>query len=349
MKSVNDNSQYIERCSPTNGGKVVSLRLTKGAECQRQSVLRQSINFISFLLCFVLCSSFAFAEEVTVTNNKESELEQLKIEIERLKTKKNELEFENNKLNNLLNQNTNTDNSKIREQLKEKLSKLTDDNNKKEKELKQKEEELKKLIKEKSELNIKKTELKKDLEFRKKEVIKAEELLKNITEDNEKISNDYNIKVQEINIIEDKYGLERTVYPPEKNFTLANNNSCSNNEKPSLLSLIDKDINKNYNYNNSNEINICDFTYSSGFNYCDFKLNANNLNNSVKMSIYKDNGNIIKLFDYSVFRFNKEKNYFEFSWDLKDLVGNSVGKGKYIAKIEVKGQVIKTLEIVLKY
>ena len=54
------------------------------------------------------------------------------------------------------------------------------------------------------------------------------------------------------------------------------------------------------------------------------------------MSIYK--GNIVKLFDYSDFHYNKDKNYYELNWDLKDLVGNSVGKGIYVARIEVNGK-----------
>ena len=301
-----------------------------------------------FIASFILSSNIAFSAEDSTFIYKQQEFEQLKIEVERLKAKKVELEIENKRLSNLLNSNLNSENPKIKAQLEVKLSKLTDDNSQKEKIIEQKQDELSKAKKEKAEKEIKKAEKKKDLEFRKKEVEKAEMLLKTINEENTKLINDCEKKLKSINDIEDKHDLSRTNFPSDfLNDYSQNNNYKSNSEKQGIFSLIDKDINKNNNVNNSNRIIIQDFTYSSGFNYCDFKLKANNLNDSIKMSIYK--GNIVKLFDYSDFHYNKDKNYYELNWDLKDLVGNSVGKGIYVARIEVNGKEVKKINFELKY
>ena len=164
----------------------------------------KSRYYIPFLLCFVLCSNFAFAENDTVINNKQSELEQLKIEVERLKSKKAELENENKKLNNILSQKTDEDDIKLKEYLKKKLSKLKDENNKKENELKEIEKELKNINKQKIELNIKNTELKKDLETRKQNADNAETELKKAIEENNNLSKKCEETEKKIKEIEDK-------------------------------------------------------------------------------------------------------------------------------------------------
>ena len=290
------------------------------------------------IFCLFFCSNIVFsADDSIFINKQQEELEQLKVEVERLKAKKAELENENKRLSNFLNSNLKSNDSKIKQQLEEKLAILTIDNKAKEITLNTKQEDLSKAKKEKVEIEIKKAEKKKDLELKKREVKKAEEVLNKINEENINLISNCDVKVKEMNKIEEKYGLEKTKFSSDdyKDVILQN----KRNDSGSI----------NNSNNNSNKIIIHDFTYSSGFNYCVFRFKTNNLNKSLRLCIYDDGGHIVNFFDSSVFSFKKDKNNYELDWDLKDSAGNTVEKGHYIARIEVNGKELESIIVELTY